>query len=176
METLVDQDIRQVDEAQVLDFIAGILDDECGLNVHRRLARSVHRYFVEFQPDCEDFVAVTDGGRVRGVMAIDRLNERKAILKWFFVSPECRNNGLGTRLLERALRFARQKGYRKLVLGTMRRMDAAQHLYAKHGFVFKQQVTFWGRPMMVFEREMESAADDEAAGADAARRTEAHNG
>jgi GNAT superfamily N-acetyltransferase len=165
MDPLVERDISQVDEAQVLAFITAILDGECGLNVHRRLARSVHRYFIEFQPGLEDFVALTEGDAIRGLMAIDHLTESKAILKWFFVAPDSRNAGLGSRMLKRALRFAREKGYRKLVLGTMRRMDAAQHLYAKHGFLYKQQVTFWGRPMMVFERTFDRPSVSDAAAA-----------
>jgi ribosomal protein S18 acetylase RimI-like enzyme len=166
VEPLVESDIRQVDESQVLGFITRILDGECGLNVHRRLARSVHRYFVEFQPDSECFLALTRGDAIRGLVAVDRQTDEKAILKWFFVAPEDRDNGLGARLLDRAVRFAEEKGYRKLVLGTMRRMDAAQHLYKKYGFVYKQQVTFWGRPMMVFEKPLgRQATGQEEAGA-----------
>jgi ribosomal protein S18 acetylase RimI-like enzyme len=150
---LDERDIHQVDEAQVLAFIAGILDGECGLNVHRRLARSVHRYFVEFQPGQECFVALVRDEIIYGLMAVDRLTDSKAILKWFFIGPEDRDAGLGNRLLSQALDFTESKGYRRLILGTMSQMEAAHHLYRKHGFVYKQQVTFWGRPMMVYERE-----------------------
>jgi ribosomal protein S18 acetylase RimI-like enzyme len=59
---------------------------------------------------------------------------------------------LGSRLLNAAVRFAEERGYEKLVLGTMSQMPAAQHLYERSGFVYKQEVTFWQRPMMIYEK------------------------
>jgi len=156
MAAFVENGIDQVDEAEVLAFVSGVLDDECGINVHRRLARSVRRFFVEYQPDLEHFVALRLDGRICAVTAVDRLTESKAILKWFFVHPENRNAGLGGQLLDRALRFAAETGYERLVLGTMTRMEAAQHLYRKKGFIYRRQVTFWGRPMMVYEKHFDS--------------------
>ncbi len=151
----VENGIDQVDEAEVVAFVSGILDDECGIDAHRRLARSVRRYFVEYHPGLEFFVVLRRNGRISAITAIDYLTSSKAIIKWFFVHPEDRNAGLGGRLLDRALCFAADTGYEKLVLGTMSRMEAAQHLYRKKGFVYRQRVTFWGRPMMVYERHFE---------------------
>lgn len=163
MDPLAERTIHQVDETQVLTFISDILDGECGMNVHRRLARSVHRFYVEFQPDLECFVALARGETICGLLAVDHLTASKAILKWLFVGPNDRNTGLGGRLLSRALSFSEATGYQKLILGTMSRMEAAHHLYRKHGFFYKQQVTFWGRPMMVYEREFGRNAHGEGA-------------
>ena len=142
----------EVREDEVCGFISRILDDECGLQVRHRLKRSVHKFFVEFQPEDEFFLVLQKGGELCALSAVDRLNDTKAILKWFFVAPGHRNKGLGSRLLGAAVRFAEERGYEKLVLGTMGQMPAAQHLYEKSGFVYREEVTFWRRPMMIYEK------------------------
>jgi GNAT superfamily N-acetyltransferase len=88
------------------------------------------------------------------------LNKEKAVLKWLFVRPEARGNGIGSRLLQRAISHAREIGYRILVLCTMNRMEAAHRLYGKAGFEFKQAVTFWGRPMQMYERCLSASVPD----------------
>ena len=144
--------IHQVSEADVLDFINTILEVECKYRFRNRLKRSIHRYFVEFRPEDRLFVALSRDGAIRAVLAVDRLNDTAATLKWIFVGAEDRGRGLGSQLIDRAVDFAKASGYLKLTLGTMRRMEAARRLYQKKGFVFKKQVTYWRRPMLIYEK------------------------
>ena len=113
----------------------------------------MHKYFADFHPDGRLFVAISRDNAIRAVLAVDRLTETKAILKWIFVAPEDRRRDLGSRLLDRAVEFARASGYSKLVVGTLPRIKGALHLYEKKGFSFRQQVTFWRNPMLVYERD-----------------------
>ena len=39
------------------------------------------------------------------------------------------------------------------MVGTLPRIKGALHLYEKKGFSFRQQVTFWRNPMLVYERD-----------------------
>ena len=57
-----------------------------------------------------------------------------ARLRLLLVEPAARGTGLGTRLVEECIRFARQKGYRKLVLWTHAHLLPARAIYAKTGF------------------------------------------
>jgi GNAT superfamily N-acetyltransferase len=72
---------------------------------------------------------------------------RVAQLRWFLVVPEMRGNGLGTRLLQEALRFARSAGYSSMFLETVAELPAALRLYRSMGFVktAEQPRTMWGR-------------------------------
>jgi len=57
-----------------------------------------------------------------------------ARLRLLLVEPAARGTGLGTRLVDQCISFARQKGYRKLVLWTHAHLLAARAIYAKSGF------------------------------------------
>jgi len=78
------------------------------------------------------WIAERNGERVGCVFVVkDGANAR---LRLLLVEPAARGTGLGTRLVEECIRFAREKGYRKLVLWTHAHLLPARAIYAKSGF------------------------------------------
>lgn len=87
------------------------------------------------------------GGESVGCIALVRQSERIAKLRVFLVTPAARGRGAGKRLIDECLRFARQAGYRKVVLWTQKGLDAARHLYEGAGFklVREEPHHSWGK-------------------------------
>ncbi len=80
-------------------------------------------------------------GQIAGFIAIIRLNEESAQLRWFLIEPEYRGFGLGRRLMSIAMEYCREKRFKKVFLWTFKGLDAAGALYKKHGFRLTEQVS-----------------------------------
>ncbi len=75
------------------------------------------------------------GGEPVGCVFVVRKSKSVAKLRLLIVEPRARGIGLGRRLVEECIAFARAKGYRKLVLWTQSNLVAARTIYRKCGFV-----------------------------------------
>lgn len=77
-------------------------------------------------------------GQPMGSIAIARLDDDTAQLRYFLLEPQARGRGLGHRLVEAALDFCRGAGYRRMILYTVSSLLAARSIYKNHGFVLTQ--------------------------------------
>jgi GNAT superfamily N-acetyltransferase len=80
------------------------------------------------------FIALAQGRRVGSVVCMRGDEPSVARLRLFLVEPDWRGRGLGQRLLEACLGFAREAEYRRLRLRTHESHRAACALYARNGF------------------------------------------
>jgi GNAT superfamily N-acetyltransferase len=86
------------------------------------------------------------GGRIVGCIAIVGASHNEAQLRWYLVDPSARGLGLGRRLLDEAIAFARNCGYGLIFLWTVSALTAAAQLYHKVGFrkVEEKSGQIWG--------------------------------
>jgi GNAT superfamily N-acetyltransferase len=102
--------------------------------------------------------------RIVGCIAIVAADHEMAQLRWFLLEPRSRGAGVGRRLLEEAIAFARSVGYSRLVLWTERSLTAAAHLYRAAGFrlVEEKPGRSWGGDVIeeCYELDLSSTGPD----------------
>jgi DNA-binding MarR family transcriptional regulator/GNAT superfamily N-acetyltransferase len=79
------------------------------------------------------WIAEKDGDVVGSVFLV-RHSARTAKLRLLIVDPKARGIGIGARLVDECVAFARAAGYRKLTLWTQSMLTAARHIYRRAGF------------------------------------------
>jgi DNA-binding MarR family transcriptional regulator/GNAT superfamily N-acetyltransferase len=104
-------------------------------NTYEALAAEIVAQFIKtYDPKRERaWIAEKDGERV-GAVFVAKGSDEVARLRLLHVEPAARALGIGKRLVEECIRFARQAGYKKLTLWTQSILVAARHIYKQAGF------------------------------------------
>ena len=103
-------------------------------NFEALCAQIVADFANRHDPRCErGWIAELDGRNVGSVLLV-KDSDDVARLRLLLVEPSARGLGIGKRLTEECVHFARQCAYRRITLWTHSVLDAARHIYAQAGF------------------------------------------
>ncbi|RDV02428.1 bifunctional helix-turn-helix transcriptional regulator/GNAT family N-acetyltransferase [Undibacter mobilis] len=99
------------------------------------VAQIVANFAENFDPAMERcWIAEMDGEPIGSVMLVKDEKPGTARIRLLIVSPKARGLGLGQRLTDECIAFARAKGYRAITLWTHECLTAARRCYQKRGF------------------------------------------
>jgi amino-acid N-acetyltransferase len=103
---------RQEDFEMIADLLQGSSLPTLGVNEH-----------------LDTFLVAEEGGKVIGAIGLE-VYDKTALLRSAVVAPGRRSAGIGSRLYDQLLRFARELGVRRLVLLT----NTAEEYFRRKGF------------------------------------------
>jgi GNAT superfamily N-acetyltransferase len=113
------------------------------------VARQVAEYGEELaiDPEAGRLWIADQGDTMIGSIAVTRDSPTDCHLRWFCLARHARGQGLGRRMLDGALAYARERGFTTMALETFSELHAAAHLYREAGFVMldEQPIPRWGR-------------------------------
>jgi DNA-binding MarR family transcriptional regulator/N-acetylglutamate synthase-like GNAT family acetyltransferase len=103
------------------------------------VARIVADFAADRDPDRDAaWIATADGDRAGCILCV-RDTDTVAKLRLLWVEPSARGLGIGTRLVEQCVDFARAAGYRELVLWTNDVLTHARPIYDAAGFELAEE-------------------------------------
>ncbi len=99
------------------------------------VAQIVSDFINNYKPEVEHCWVAEMKGEIVGSVFLVQVSESVGKLRLLLVEPSARGLGLGTKLVEECVRFAKRAGYKKLVLWTNSILKEARHIYKKQGFI-----------------------------------------
>lgn len=114
-------------------------------------AQIVADYLNNLDPKLERcWIAELNGEPVGCAMLVKDVTPGLARIRLVLLDPSARGLGLGTRLTQECVRFARKAGYAGITLWTHRVLTAARHVYQKAGFTLTSSESrkSWGQDVV----------------------------
>ena len=117
------------------------------------VAEIAAKFIQHFDPRRERCWIAEKDGEIVGCVFLVKKSKTVAKLRMLLVEPKARGLGIGKRLVDECVRFARQVGYKKITLWTQSELNSARRIYEAVGFRLTHQKPHqdWNREDLVSE-------------------------
>jgi N-acetylglutamate synthase-like GNAT family acetyltransferase len=119
-----------------------------GLFFEAKVATELSKLLTDNNSSLNGFWVASVKNKIIGSIAIagDQKKKNEARLRFFIISPDYQGLGVGNLLMEKAISFCKDSGFKEVYLTTFAGLDAAKHLYEKWGFklIEEKEDTTWG--------------------------------
>lgn len=117
------------------DFIENcrLLDMDLDKRVGKEIQRDKYTKYNQLD-EIREAIVVYEDHRPVGGGAIRRYNDSDVELKRIFVRPEYQKQGIGTKLVSLLIEWAKESGYRRIILETGELLKESCAVYQKLGF------------------------------------------
>jgi GNAT superfamily N-acetyltransferase len=133
--------LRAGDMGEIIAAQARLYWQEYRLNheFEALLCQIAGRFLTRFDPAFEAAWVAVVGGKIVGSVFLVKASKAQAQLRMLYVDSRYRGHGIGQRLVDKCLRFARAKQYKSIKLWTNSVLHAARHIYVERGFVLVKE-------------------------------------
>ena len=95
-----------------------------------------HVFYNDIENEFIVFYCLISDGTVVGTVALKKIDDMTAELKSLYLDKDLRGQGLGSKLMQYAINYANDSGYKTIVLDSMSHYKEALKLYEHYGFKF----------------------------------------
>ena len=125
-----------INKKDVTDLILHIQNAEFGIPITLELQPDLNEIPGFYQINNGNFWSAKIDGKIIGTISLLDIGNRQSALRKMFVDKDYRGKefGVGQKLLNTLLDWARHKGFTEIFLGTTEKFTRAQRFYEKNGF------------------------------------------
>ncbi|MFH1791472.1 MAG: GNAT family N-acetyltransferase [Candidatus Omnitrophota bacterium] len=132
------------DSEGVKDLVLSILTKEYPFDKNAYADSDIYSISETYSGGRNAFFVFEKNKKIVGTVGIKCDSDKTALLRRLFVAPEQRRKGIGSSLVEAAVGFCRDNGYKEIVFRATDRMNNAMKLIGKHGFILREKLEIGG--------------------------------
>ncbi len=148
---MVIRNFLEADSQQVKELVLSILEKEYPFDRKAYSDTDLENIAATYGGPHDAFFVIEQDGRIIATTGVKEDSREAALLRRVFVSPAERRKGHGSQLLEKAVGFCRENGYKHLVFRATSKMIQAIELCKKTGFKEAEKVDLGGFEIYKFE-------------------------
>jgi len=138
------------DEQEIQALIVDIMDKEFPQSKAAYPMDDLANIQTVYGKPGDAFFVATNEQQIVGTVAIKREDDRIALLRRIFVTSSYRKKRVGLNLIDRAIKFCKEQGYKEIVFKTSSKMDGAIRLCERKGFQQRAKLEIGGLELVKF--------------------------